>query len=250
MIPIAGVSSSASAAPEAVASSGGGDVFSSLTSALSAARANKSNREIMRQQYEREDTAYTRAVADMRRAGLNPALMFGSAGPADSGAGGVGHQQAAVTPDVVHSALAAARLRTEISAIKQQTRTAASQERANYQSVNESEAREALAYMQRDIVGTEDLIKRAQLVDEQRRADIAGSKYGRALGWVDRTTQSLGGILNAVVPTLAAGKGLFMARKFLQSQDPIERTRSAHEHAYASERGRIDARNKYRRTRR
>lgn len=36
---------------------------------------------------EREDSAYSRAVDDMRKAGLHPGLMFGSAGPAGSSGG-------------------------------------------------------------------------------------------------------------------------------------------------------------------
>lgn len=223
---------------------GGGDLWGSLVSAASAERANKKNREVMRQQYEREDTVYTRAVQDMRRAGLNPALMFGHGAGAPAGGGNIGKQES-VAGDTFHSALAAKRQHEELKLMREQTKELQVKQREGEQNISESEAREALNFAQRNIALTEDQLRKLHLPRARSEANPWTGKSGKIGGWIDWISERAGGIVGAVLPPIAAGKGLLMARKYMQQNDPLERTRAAHETAYASERGRIDARNKF-----
>lgn len=77
--------------------SGIGNLFGNIFGANSQAAANEANsaegRANRTQQLYMSNTAYVRAMEDMRTAGLNPALMFSSAGPASTGSGSsVTHQ--------------------------------------------------------------------------------------------------------------------------------------------------------------
>lgn len=60
------------------------------------------------------DTAYSRAVADMKRAGLNPALMYGSAGPMSSPGGAMSQAQPYDLTQAVSSAAQLAMTKAQI----------------------------------------------------------------------------------------------------------------------------------------
>lgn len=83
-----------------------------------------STREQMAFQERMSSTAYQRAMADMKEAGLNPMLAFqqgGASAPPGASSGGASATMENATKDAMQSALAAARLRSEIQSVKSQT---------------------------------------------------------------------------------------------------------------------------------
>lgn len=64
--------------------SGIGSLFSAGFNAFSQSQTNKLNERLTRENWARQDTAYQRQVADLRKAGLNKALAYGSGGASTS----------------------------------------------------------------------------------------------------------------------------------------------------------------------
>lgn len=87
-------------------------------------REAKLNREFQRNM---SNTAYTRATKDMRRVGLNPALMYGSGGPASSPSGSVAASQESVTAPGVSNALQVRMHDQQMQLLREQTSAARAQ---------------------------------------------------------------------------------------------------------------------------
>ena len=107
----------AAAAPAAIAG---------IASLVGGERSNRAARQEAQRnrdfQREMSNTAWQRAVADMEKAGLNPAVAYGK-GPASSPGGSMAAQSDTVTPAVT-SAMQAQRFKEEVAVIRAQAREA------------------------------------------------------------------------------------------------------------------------------
>lgn len=110
----------------------GAPVVGGLLNMLGQGSANRANREIAREQMRFQErmssTAYSRAVTDMRRAGLNPALAYSQGGASTpGGASAVMGNVAAGAESSANSAIAAAIQRKNMTLLNEQVRKAKSE---------------------------------------------------------------------------------------------------------------------------
>ncbi|AXL14690.1 DNA pilot protein [Microviridae sp.] len=106
--------------------SGGLSLVGGLLSNNANSREAETNRNF---QAEQSGTAYQRAVTDMRAAGLNPALAYQQGGASTPAGSTASHANPA--ENAVNSAMAAARLKSEISNIQADTKQKHSTEKLN-----------------------------------------------------------------------------------------------------------------------
>lgn len=78
----------------------GGSLISGISSIFGANSTNQANKDMVAQQeafqQQMSNTAYTRASADMKNAGLNPMMMFGSGGAASTPSGAIAPMQSGI----------------------------------------------------------------------------------------------------------------------------------------------------------
>lgn len=95
-----------------IAAAVGGGILNGVTSMIGQSSANKANAELAQRQMQFQErmsnTAYQRSKADMEAAGINPALMYGSGGPASSPGGASATMQNIVPENAASSILSSA----------------------------------------------------------------------------------------------------------------------------------------------
>lgn len=142
----------------------GGALVGGLTSIFGQHRANRANREIAREQMAFQErmssTAYQRATADMRAAGLNPMLAFMQGGA--SSPSGASATMQNVAPGLAATAMQAATVKQNLKNLKQAEETAYNQAKlyAN-QAVNQATDTQ-LKHRQQD-----NLVKLGRQIDAQ-----------------------------------------------------------------------------------
>ncbi len=109
---------------------GGAALAGSIGSAFGQSQANKAQKELAREQMAFQErmsnTSWQRSVADMKLAGINPALAYMKGGA--SSPGGAMAQVKDVIGPAVNSAIASRRLVSEIKQMEAQTRLLSQQE--------------------------------------------------------------------------------------------------------------------------
>lgn len=189
-----------------------------VASAFGAERANRKNIQMMREdqrfqagqagrqmdfQREMSNTAWQRAVQDMRLAGINP-IMAASQGGASTpggaaGGGGMARIEDAISPAVA-SAQHARRLRAELRVMREtEQKIYNDAQLARNQSI-ESASRNVLVQDQQNRTRAEtenlrmqNLMMGLEMSTARIRSNISESQFGRTLGYVERLRQALFG---------------------------------------------------------
>lgn len=166
--------------------------------AVSAREQNRMQREMAREQMAFQErmssTAYQRAVADMRAAGLNPMLAFDQGGA--SSPGGAQAQMVSPLGGAVSSALSVKRLKEDIRTMKSLRYM---QEHQGHRAAMESQVANAMRYYVQSQTHGQDLTNQI-LKEELSTAKLVGSvsrdPAARYLEWM-RRVPGLGAMMSA-----------------------------------------------------
>lgn len=173
-----------------------------VSSFLGARSANRTNRQIAREQMGFQEsmssTAYQRAMEDMRKAGLNPILAYQQGGASTPG-GASATMQDAVTPGV-NSAMAITRLKADIDNIHENTEKLRTDQALNMALQESAKADAFLKANSAKNVAMNTLLAGYQVPGARNQAAIEDSTFGKVLNYVDRGAKSAGGVVDVVKP--------------------------------------------------
>lgn len=167
-----------------------GSIISAAVAALSSlfqgAQNKASARSQMRFQERMATTQYSRAMEDMRRAGLNPMLAYDQGGNAAPGGAGFS------APDAVSSALQAARVGAELKLLKEQTENV----REDTDVKTSQRALNSVLYNKvlEEVQGTQlsNAYSKLLLPRAENLAGVEKTEFGKKAAFVDRILQMIG----------------------------------------------------------
>lgn len=188
--------------PAAVA--GGIKLYGGITGNRSRASESTRNR---RFQERMSNTAYQRAVEDMKSAGLNPMLAFQQGG-ASSPSGSMAQQQDVYSP-AVSSAVQVSRVKAEIANLTELNKQI-------IQSVGTAKSQQNLNEAMEDKVKAEKLIAEGTaksiqygLPKQKNMSAVEQTWFGKSAAYLDRFMQSFGMGTKALQHPYRSGKGAY-----------------------------------------
>lgn len=181
-------------------------------------RANQSNEDIAHDQSEFQErmssTAYQRAMADMRLAGLNPILAFEKGG-ASTPPGGTTRVDPILDGKSISAALQVLFAQKELDKIEQETETLKSQDlQAATQAAKNRADTELSDAMRRKTEAEEKYTDFSAkhlyyaLPAAENRADVEKSEVGKYGAWLDRIMESVGKVLHPPSSALSRRRGI------------------------------------------
>lgn len=178
----------------------GMDTAQGLLSFLGQNNANKMNRDIVNQQMQfqqyNSNTAYQRATADMRAAGLNPMLAYAQGG-ASTPSGASTKIEDAITPGLTtarNASLARSQIQQQAvqnENIKSQTATNATQAGLNQALKVKAAADAALSVTSAKNVQAQTALTQQNTAKGMAEANAKSSMMGRGLSYVDRVIDTV-----------------------------------------------------------